>query len=265
MTRWKASATHFVISLVVVGLVAAIIIWRWYPLELFGMAKAGGLLTILLAVDLVLGPLLTAVVFRSGKPGLKFDLAVIALLQATALSYGLFVMWQSRPVYLVATSDRFHLVFAHEIDRASAAKAPSAYRDLPRWGPKVVAAPLPSDPKQRLEAMILAMTGGDIQLMPARYAPYPAPGGEPLQAAIPAERAIAAAAPAQRVAWQAAFARHRDVPSAAMLPLQSSRGDATLFIDGRDGSILGYADLDPWPIVEALASRKDASTRGRTP
>jgi hypothetical protein len=265
MTRWKASATHFAISLVVIGVIAAIIVWRWYPLELFGMAKAGGLLSILLAVDLVLGPLLTAVVFRSGKPGLKFDLAVIGLLQVAALFYGLFVMWQSRPVYLVATSDRFHLVFAHEIDAASAAKAPPAYRDLPLWGPEVVAAPLPTDPKQRLEAMILAMSGSDIQLMPGRYAPYPARGGEPLQAAIPAAEAIAAAAPAQRAAWQAAFGRYRDAPSAAMLPLQSSRGDATLLIDGRDGRILGYADLDPWPILEALESRREVSARARTP
>lgn len=89
MSRWKASFYHFLISLVVMGIVASLVCWRWYPPGLFGMAKAGVLLAVLASVDLVLGPLLTAIVFRAGKPGLKFDLAVIALVQVAALFYGL--------------------------------------------------------------------------------------------------------------------------------------------------------------------------------
>ena len=36
----------------------------------------------------VVGPLLTLIVFRAGKPGMKFDLAVIGLVQVAALAYG---------------------------------------------------------------------------------------------------------------------------------------------------------------------------------
>jgi hypothetical protein len=106
MTRWKASAIHFTISLAVIGLTAAIIVWCWYPPELFGMAKAGILLGLLGGVDLVIGPLLTLLVYKQGKKLLKFDLTVIVLLQVAALAYGLQTVWHSRPVYIASTEDR---------------------------------------------------------------------------------------------------------------------------------------------------------------
>ena len=44
------------------------------------------LITIFL-VDVVLGPGLTLMVFKPGKPGLKFDMAAIVVLQMVALSW----------------------------------------------------------------------------------------------------------------------------------------------------------------------------------
>src|SRR4051812_12853702 len=110
MTRWKAAAIHSLIS-VAVGLIAgALLLGLWYPPPYFHAAGAQELILLLVGVDLVIGPLLTLIVFRWGKPGLAFDLTVISLLQAAALVYGLAIVLQSRPVFLVATVDRFVLV-----------------------------------------------------------------------------------------------------------------------------------------------------------
>ena len=264
MTRWRASATHFLISFVVLGLVIGLVVWRWYPPALFEMAKAGPLLSILVSVDLILGPALTAIVYRSGKKGLTFDLTFIAVVQLAALCYGLFTLATSRPVYLVATSDRFQLVFANELEITDPSKVPPAYRDPPWFGPTLVAAPLPADPKERLEAMIAAMTGARIEQQPARYAPYPAKNGEPMRAAIPAETAIEVAPRPQQAALLAAFSRYRSgAKRLAMLPLQSTRGNATVVLDAVDGRILGFAPIDPWPIVDAHEARIKAS--GKSP
>jgi hypothetical protein len=46
---------------------------------------------------LALGPLLTLLVFKSGKPSLKFDLSGIVLLQLGALLYGGTLIDQHRP------------------------------------------------------------------------------------------------------------------------------------------------------------------------
>lgn len=245
MTRWKAAALHFLISLIVIGTIAALIVWRWYPPALFGMARAGGLLSTIAGVDLVLGPLLTLIVYKAGKKTLRFDLTVIALLQIAALAFGLHVVWQSRPVYVVAISDRFRMVFANEIDEASRRRAPAAYRALPAWGPVTVAAPLPKDGKRQLEIMLDAFSGLDISQQPEYFQPYPAAAGQTLANALPASRAIALAPAGARAAWQTAIGARDD---AAILPIVSSRGSASVLLDRRSGRILGFTPLDPWPI-----------------
>ena len=261
MTRWKASAIHFLISLIVLGLIGATVVWRWYPPELFAMAKAGELLSILAGVDLVLGPLLTLLIYKHGKKSLKFDLSVIALLQIAALAFGLLTVWQSRPVYLVAISDRFQLVFANEIDQSSAAKAPKRYRSAPALGPETVAAPLPDDPKRRLDMMLLAMTGLEIFMQPEHYVAYPPKDPAFLNAAVSAAQALELAPPTSREAWIGLFRKHAGAHSLAMMPLQSSRGSATVLLDTDNGRILAYSRLDPWPIVNAREQLKRQTSR----
>ena len=102
MSRWKAAAIHLSISAAIGLVVGALLLLVWYPPPYFHAAGADQLVLLLVGVDLVLGPLLTLILFRSGKKGLKFDLAMIAVLQTTALVYGLSVVLQSRPVFLVS-------------------------------------------------------------------------------------------------------------------------------------------------------------------
>lgn len=259
MTRWKASAFHFALSFAVLASLFSIILFRWYPPALFGMAKAGPLLSVLAGVDLVLGPLLTLIVYRPGKKGLKFDLVAIAILQVAALAFGLHTVWQSRPAYIVATTDRFHLVFANEIDEASAAKAAPEYRDAPWLGPRQVAAPLPDDPKARMEAMVEAMTGLEIQFQPSKYRPYPAENGEPMAASIAVKDALALASAESRTKLQRMAGRHGNSETLALLPLKSTRGSTGVLVDRNNGAIVDFVDIDPWPIFDAALALKKAN------
>jgi hypothetical protein len=256
MTRWKASAFHFAISFAVLASIFALVLQRWYPPALFGMAKAGPLLSVLAGVDLVLGPLLTLIVFRPGKKGLKFDLVVIAILQVAALAFGLHTLWQSRPVYIVATTDRFHLIFANEIDPVSAGKASPEYRDAPWLGPRQVSAPLPEDPKARMKAMIEAMTGLEIHLQPSKYRAYPGPNRDPMAAAIPVRDAMLLAPADSRAILQRMSRRHGNADTLALLPLKSSRGSAGVLVDRGNGAIVEFVGIDPWPIFDAALKKR---------
>lgn len=262
MTRWKASGFHFAISFAVLASLFAIILFRWYPPALFGMAKAGPLLAVLAGVDLVLGPLLTLIIYRPGKKGLKFDLVVIAILQAAALTFGLHTVWQSRPAYIVATTDRFHLVFANEIDAASAAEAAPEYRDAPWLGPHQVAAPLPEEPKARMEAMIEAMAGMEIQLQPSKYRPYPGPNKDPMPAAISIRDALALASADSQATLRRIAARHGNPDTLALLPLKSTRGSAGVLVERDNGAIVDFVGIDPWPIFNAHQSRQQRKAPG---
>jgi hypothetical protein len=124
MTRWKAASIHLGISTLIGAVAAALMLGMWYPPPFFRAAGADELILLLVGVDLVIGPLLTLIVFRTGKRGLKFDLAAIGTFQAAALLYGLFVVLQARPVFLVAAVDRLVLVAANKISDADLAQGP---------------------------------------------------------------------------------------------------------------------------------------------
>src|SRR5690606_37503073 len=118
--------------------------------------------------------LLTLVIYKPGKPHLRLDLSVIALVQAGFLAYGLHTLWQSRPVFLVASDVRFDLVLASDLDESQVAAAPRPeWRRLSWSGPRLVGVLPPEDSaeRQRLLAILLE-TGRDLHQLPEQYLPF---------------------------------------------------------------------------------------------
>lgn len=114
MNRWKASLIHFGLSLVVFLALLAIILLVWYPGVLFDITGGWEGLRIVIGVDLVLGPLLTLIVFNPEKPSLKFDLTCIAAFQAVCLAGGVWVVYNERPVVLALEYDTIYSLSARE-------------------------------------------------------------------------------------------------------------------------------------------------------
>ena len=96
MSRWHAFLIHLGISLSIFGVLAYLVAKVWYPGFFFQTDGGWQGLRLLLGVDLVLGPLLTLVVFRAGKPGLRFDLTVIGILQSACLVAGVWIVHGER-------------------------------------------------------------------------------------------------------------------------------------------------------------------------
>ena len=110
--RYIAFAFHLLASAVVATLLFLLLILLWFPGALF--AATGGLegITIVLAVDLVLGPLLTFVVYNTTKTRshLTRDLGVIICLQLSCLFAGIYVVYKARPLALVHVFDTFYVL-----------------------------------------------------------------------------------------------------------------------------------------------------------
>jgi hypothetical protein len=111
----KAFCIHGCISAAIAAASLVLVYCAWYPAPLATALGVSNIFLMLLAIDLILGPLLTLVVYKPSKASLKFDLAVIACVQAAALVYGLHTVGSARPAYVVFTKDRFDLVQAHEV------------------------------------------------------------------------------------------------------------------------------------------------------
>jgi hypothetical protein len=172
ISRWKAAGIHLLISVAIALGVAALMLLVWYPPPYFDAAGGSLLVLLLIGVDITIGPCLTLVVFDQAKRHLVLDLAVIAALQAGALAYGLSVMFEARPVYLVYAKSGFELVAANEIDANWQEQAAPAFRVPPRTGPEIIGVRYPTDPQTLERVLTRALLGHDITLDPRYYTPY---------------------------------------------------------------------------------------------
>ena len=247
MSRWKAASIHLSISITVGVLVFALLFFVWFPQPYFDAAGGQELILVLLGVDLVLGPLLTLVLFKSGKKGMLFDLCMIAIVQTSSLVYGLHVITLARPVFIVAAVDRFNVVAANDLDPADLAKASDPkFRSLSWTGPRLVAARLPTDPEKSTALMNSGVAGKDIEKFPEYYVPYDDEAHALLGRAKPIEvlRQSSPSAAAAVDAWLSKHQRSND--SVAWLPIVARRDSLTMLLDAKSGAVLDALPLNPW-------------------
>ena len=114
LAKAKALAAHISISIVLVAIALALMLLRWFPEPLFTTDGGGTGLKLLLVVDLVLGPLLTFVVFNPQKARrlMVLDLTVIALLQLGAYGAGLWSIHSVRVQAVAYHEGQFQAVTA---------------------------------------------------------------------------------------------------------------------------------------------------------
>jgi hypothetical protein len=247
MSRWRAAGYHLLISLAVGAAALALVALVWYPPPFLIAARGHELVMILTGVDVIIGPLLTLAVFKAGKWGMKFDLAVIAILQAAALVYGLYIMAQARPIYIVFAVDRFDLVSAVEITPAAFGRATKPeYKSAPWFGPKWAGARVPAG-QSSFDITMSALSGGaDIHQLPQYYQDYKELRADALARAFPVAD-LARHNRGQEAQIAAAIAdTGKKAEDVKFLPLRARKFDLTVLVDGKTGDVLKVVDLRPW-------------------
>lgn len=252
MTRWKAASIHLTISVLVIASVAAAVVLLWYPLALLHLSGVDRLIGLIACVDVVVGPLLTLLVYRHGKPGLRFDLSLIAAIQIGLLGYGLHVLAQNRPVYLVGVVDRLELVTAKDLAAADLAAASPEYQQLSWTGARLVGAPLPMDMDIRMQLLQDAAENRDIHVQSKYYTPFADAQGELMLHAQPLTDLLALATAAEQDALIAA-AGDTAATDLRYLVVHTGNGDALVLVD-RSGKLGDFAGVDPRAIAQRATS-----------
>lgn len=126
--RLACFLAHLLVSVIIAFLSLVLVFKVWYPAPLDKALGVADVFLLLLCIDVVLGPLLTLVVAKKDKKTLKIDLMSIAVLQVAALIYGLSVVAQGRPVWLVYDSGRIEVVQAYEAE--TSLHAPQFFQSL---------------------------------------------------------------------------------------------------------------------------------------
>lgn len=173
--RVKAAVVHLLCS-AGVGVVAALLVFGvWYPDPFQHLAGGQELFFLIVSIDVIVGPLLTAVVFSDKKRRAELvrDVACVVLLQLGAFTYGVWTTWTARPLYLVAEFDRFKVVSRPMLeegyqDKALAVGAPGIFE-----GPLTVWVNRPKDPQIRAKILFETLAGGrDYGERPEFFVPY---------------------------------------------------------------------------------------------
>ena len=244
--RARASAAHFVFSAILATACAALVYLLWYPAPLGSMSGVSDLFVLILGVDVVLGPLVTLVVFNTRKPRAELvrDLAVVVLVQLGALGYGMWTVFAGRPVHAVFEYDRIRVVHANEIPEEFMDRVPPGMDALPLTGPTLLALRPFKDNSEQTSAILAALGGVQMSARPELWMDYDKATPAVLKAAKPVA-ALMAAQPAFAAALQQALAdHHRSMDNTVYLPLASRAGFGTALLDATTAQPVAFLPLD---------------------
>lgn len=239
--RLKAFLIHLLISTCIAAAVIGVVFFVWYPAPLHTAAGVTQIFLLLLTVDVVLGPLLTLIVYKTGKKTLIMDLTIIALLQLGALSYGVWTVAEGRPAWLVFGADRFELVRIPDIDQRNIGT--HALYSSPAWtGPQWVGADLPFDLEQRNDIIFESVSGGfDIYQRPNLYRPL-----QDMKNNIQLHAKELSLLNNYNAAADVQKTLYKYPTATAWLPLRANHQDMVVLMDKNSASVVAIVDLRPW-------------------
>ena len=239
--KLNAFGAHLVISVVLFVAIIAMAIRLWYPPPFFWIDGGVQITLLAAAVDIVAGPLLTMVVYRPNKPGLVMNLAVIAAMQAGALTWGMHALYSQRPVlaaYVGHKQNRFFPVT--EAQTRGGPRSLEELRALSSNRPPLVFIDLPENDA---EAMRLLTSAGESVLRQTQR--FRSIDGERLRRIAQASRTpknYEVLAPDMAAAITRFTAERGGDPEAfAFVPLVGRFGNAMLALSRKDGSVVGVA------------------------
>lgn len=245
--RVRAALVHLGLSLLVALAVGLLVFAVWYPAPYREISGGRDLFVLVIAVDVVLGPLLTLAVFNVRKPRaeLRRDLAVVALLQFAGLAYGLWTVQLARPVHMVFEIDRFRVVHRIDIPVELEPRTPPGIEVAPIGGPTVLSTRAFRNENEKMEFTMAALQGVNLGARPDLWEPYDAGRDRILAAAKPVAE-LKRRFPQQSAEIDAAVRQvNRDAGGVSFLPLVARKAEGwTVLLDARTAEILGYLPLD---------------------
>lgn len=241
----RAWATHLALSFLVLLPVFLVIFLLWFPPPFFEVQATAGIIVVLIGVDLVLGPLLTFIVYKPGKKGLKFDLTVIVLLQLTALVYGTWSIHSERPTYVVFAVDRYEPLANKDVDFAAAGL--EGFGEA-RWrGPIYAFAEMPfGEEFNRLQDGVIFRGEPDLERRPEYWRPLAVGRDAILASASPISELVDARPGVADALRQKAEALGLDPDAARFVPVMGKSKEFVGFLDPETAEIRGVLDVDPF-------------------
>jgi hypothetical protein len=246
MSKLRAALTHLGAGIPVLALIAALVLFAWYPGPLLEFQESGRAALLLIAVAFIIGPVLTLIVYSKGKRGLLLDLCVIALVQLMAMGWGTFSLYQNRPYFMVYTVDRFEVFSLRDIDPPGIID--SKFLDKPITRPILLYANMPDDPQsfQKLLQEVMFEGKPDLQFRPEYWSLY-ATKQKLVLAKSQALSGLRDARPDSVKAIDRLVKNHGgDIGKLVFVPGMMKNGHFAAILDSGSGEVVDTLKIDPW-------------------
>lgn len=240
--RLKFFLYHLSISILIALIVTGIIFFLWYPYPLAQAVGVIHLCIMLILIDLIVGPLMTLLIYKKDINSFRMDLSIIIIIQIAALIYGLHSITQGRPAWIVFNQNKFELVRVNDQFIENTEHIHKQFQTTSWTGPQYAAAVPSQNMKQRQDDLFMDALGGvSLAQRPKRY--------------------VTLSHVKQKIQQQSQdldnLKKFNDVqlvektlnqyPKAtAYLPLKASKLDMVILINKKEGSIVNIVNLRPW-------------------
>lgn len=229
---------------------ACLLLQLWYPRPYDVLMCGRDIFLLIIAVDVVLGPLLTFFVYdvRKSKKELFCDVGFVICLQILALSYGLYSVAQARPVFLAYEGDRFQVVSVADIDMDLIDLAPPSLQALSFLGPKLVGVRLlQPDDEGYVESIQLALRGSAPSFRPGRWVEFEKVSGEVIDKAKPLSALLSHYPRRERSIEEKVRISGYEVKELGYYPVLSYSGlDFVVVVSLDSGYPLFFIDVNGW-------------------
>ena len=246
--KLQAAAMHLGICMLVALIVYLLMNHVWYPNGLLTLAGGLKFFLVLVVCDVVLGPVITLIVYSIKKPKREriMDLTVIALIQLAALLYGLHAIVMARPAFVVFTGYKISAINATnvEADELKLAKFPQ-FSYVSWQGPVPAIALMPKDKTQQQLVTSHAIEGKGLEYMVRFYEPINGAHFQILQTALKPIDQLKSIAPERKQDIDQALTNSQlDATTAGWLDVETSAGYGVVIVDQRTGALTQFLDID---------------------
>jgi len=179
--------------------------------------------------------------YRRHKP---LGLQLPALIQLSALGYGLWTVFVARPVHLVFEIDRFRVVHAIDIPPEELPLTPPGVEAMPLLGPTLLSLRPFRDTQENMDATMAALQGASLGARPGLWQPYAAGKADLLKVVRPVAELKRRFAPQAAAIDSAVAHTGRHAEALVYLPMVGRKSFWTVLLDPITAEPLAFVPLD---------------------
>ncbi|MBS9777252.1 MAG: fimb protein [Gammaproteobacteria bacterium] len=245
---FKYASFHLISTVVVAVLLAIVVFNFWYPAPFDSIVGGLGLYKLVIIIDVICGPLLTFVLFNPKKSAkeLLLDMTLVVSIQLSALGYGLYNVYQVKPVAIVFELDSFRIVDNLTVHLKDKDNALPQFQSIPLWGVQFVGVKRASNAHDANKNMNLSLQGIEMGMRVDLWKPY-GEIQEDIKSVYQPISKLSKLPNNEKKILKAALERTTTTKeNTYFLPLSDTVTGNWIVLLNKEANIIGYANVNGW-------------------